>query len=454
MSGMIELTAYSGKFLGPIAKVLGWIMSGIYDIVLKISGGTINSVPLAIVLMTILIYMCLLPLTIQQQKFSKLSQKMQPELNAIRDKYKNRKDQEAMMAMNQETQLVYQKYGISPSGSCIQMLIQMPILFALYRVFYNIPAYIGSVRDSFYTISGNETFHGLVGGIMNTDGFVKKVSDLMTKFNVVTSSGLNIKNVADTLNGASGKDLANYITDIVYKLPSTAWDKSVDGSIFQQFPSLTDQINSTMHDMNHFNYFLGLNISDTPWAIIKSSMEGHAWLLVILAVLIPVLSYITQVINIKLMPTAATAGGDNDQMARQMKTMNTMMPLMSLFFCFVTPVGLGIYWIASAVCRAVQQFFINKHIENLNLEDIIAKNQEKAKKKREKMGISENQISNAARMNTRQVTASSKSSVKTTAEKELELEKANALKANAKPESMAAKANLVREFNERNNKKN
>ena len=107
---------------------------------------------------------------------------MQPELNAIRDKYKNRKDQEAMMAMNQETQLVYQKYGISPSGSCIQMLIQMPILFALYRVFYNIPAYIGSVRDSFYTISGNETFHGLVGGIMNTDGFVKKVSDLMTKF--------------------------------------------------------------------------------------------------------------------------------------------------------------------------------------------------------------------------------------------------------------------------------
>lgn len=78
----------------------------------------------------------------------------------------------------------------------------------------------------------------------------------------------------------------------------------------------------------------------------------------------------------------------------------------------------------------------------------------KSKEKREKMGISENQISNAARMNTRQVTASSKSSVKTTAEKELELEKANALKVNAKPGSMAAKANLVREFNERNNKKN
>lgn len=246
------------------------------------------------------------------------------------------------------------------------------------------------------------------------------------------------------------KYLANYITDIVYKLPSTAWDKSVDGSIFQQFPSLTDQINSTMHDMNHFNYFLGLNISDTPWAIIKSSMEGHAWLLVILAVLIPVLSYITQVINIKLMPTAATAGGDNDQMARQMKTMNTMMPLMSLFFCFVTPVGLGIYWIASAVCRAVQQFFINKHIENLNLEDIIAKNQEKVKKKREKMGVTEERIRQAAAMNTRSI--QSKANV-SSANRELELEKANAAKANAKPGSMAAKANLVKEFREKNNRK-
>ena len=145
----IELTAYNGKILGPIAKVLGWIMSGIYDVVYRLSGGKIESVPLSIIIMTILIYMCLLPLTIKQQKFSKLSQKMQPEIQAIQDKYKNRKDQDSMMAMNQETQLVYQKYGISPTGSCVQMLIQMPILFALYRVFYNIPAYIGSVRNCF-----------------------------------------------------------------------------------------------------------------------------------------------------------------------------------------------------------------------------------------------------------------------------------------------------------------
>ena len=258
--------------------------------------------------------------------------------------------------------------------------------------------------------------------------------------------------MADKLNAATGTTLSNYVTDIMYKLPSTAWEKTADAgkTIFEQFPNLSDSLNSTLHDMNQFNYFLGLNISDTPWAIIKSSIASHAWLLLIIAVLIPVLSYITQVINIKLMPTAATAGGDNDQMARQMKTMNTMMPLMSLFFCFVTPVGLGIYWVASALCRAVQQFFINKHIENLDLEDIIAKNQEKVKKKREKMGVTEERIRQAAAMNTRSI--QSKANV-SSANRELELEKANAAKANAKPGSMAAKANLVKEFREKNNRK-
>ena len=220
------------------------------------------------------------------------------------------------------------------------------------------------------------------------------------------------------------------------------------------FPALTDSIDSTYGVVSHVNNFIGLNISDTPFQIIKAAFAGGSILMAVLALLIPVISYLTQVLNIKLMPTAATAGGDNDQMAQQMKMMNRTMPLFSLVMCFTVPVGLGIYWIASAVVRSIQQFFLNKHFDKIDLDDIIAKNQEKAKKKREKMGISENQISNAARMNTRQVTASSKSSVKTTAEKELELEKANALKANAKPESMAAKANLVREFNERNNKKN
>ena len=192
MSGIV-LTAYSGAILGPIAKLLGWIMNGIYIAMYKLFG--IENVGLSIILLTILIYMCMLPLTIKQQKFSKISQKMQPEMNAIRAKYNGKTDQASAMAMQQETQLIYEKYGVSPSGSCVQMLIQMPIWFALYRVFYNVPAYIGSVKDH---------FADLVSGITATEGFTDTLPTLMEELKIST---------AQVDLSASGDTLNNYIID-------------------------------------------------------------------------------------------------------------------------------------------------------------------------------------------------------------------------------------------------
>jgi len=435
----ILLTAYPGSILGPIAKLLGILMDWIYSGISNITGGRVESVVLSIVIITIIIYMCLLPLTIKQQKFSKLSQKMQPEMQAIQAKYKNKKDQASMMAMQEETQLLYQKYGISPMGSCVQMLIQMPILFALYRVFYNIPAYLSGVKGS---------FTGLVDSIQQTSGYQDTLVSLMEKYNVVTSSGLNASNVASKLADASGDTLSNYIIDILYKLPSKGWDALLDGKFFDGIQSVVEKT----HDaLLHFNYFLGLNISDTPWYIIKSNFtdKPDKWLLfVILALLIPVLSYLTQMINIKLMPQATNG---NDQMASQMKMMNLMMPLMSLFFCFTVPVGLGIYWICSALVRGIQQFFVNRHIENLDLEAVMAKNEEKAKNKRKKMGLSEDYIKKAAQIKTKSI--DSKANVSASADTEEKLAKAAEYKANAKAGSLASKANMVKEFNERNSRK-
>lgn len=435
----ILLTAYPGSILGPIAKLLGILMDWIYSGISNITGGRVESVVLSIVIITIIIYMCLLPLTIKQQKFSKLSQKMQPEMQAIQDKYKNKKDQASMMAMQEETQLLYQKYGISPMGSCVQMLIQMPILFALYRVFYNIPAYLSGVKGS---------FTGLVDSIQQTSGYQNTLVSLMEKYNVVTSSGLNASNAASKLADASGDTLSNYIIDILYKLPSKGWDALMDGKFFDGIQSAVEKT----HDaLLHFNYFLGLNISDTPWYIIKSNFtdKPDKWLLfVILALLIPVLSYLTQMINIKLMPQATNG---NDQVANQMKMMNLMMPLMSLFICFTVPVGLGIYWICSALVRGIQQFFVNRHIENLDLEAVMAKNEEKAKKKREKMGLSEDYIKKAAQIKTKSI--DNKANVSVSAGTEEKLAKAAEYKANAKAGSLASKANMVKEFNERNSRK-
>lgn len=428
MSDML-LTAYNGAILGPIAKLLGWVMNGIYFLMSKIG---IENVGLSIIIFTLVVYAFLFPLTYKQQKFSKLSQKMQPELQAVNKKYQGKKDQASMMAMQEETQAIYQKYGVSMMGSCVQMLIQMPLLFALYRVFMNVPAYVTEVKNN---------FTGLVDGIMATTGYQDKMTELVTNLKIVTQPAANFTVTDPTA-------ISNSIVDVLYKMNSAGWDTLKDS-----FPSLTDTITSTYENVSHVNTFICLNISDTPWYTIKTSFVNHSYLLVIAALLVPVISYLTQVLNMKLMPQAENqASNGTDAMSQQMKMMTKTMPLFSLVMCFTVPVGLGIYWITGAVVRSIQQFALNKHFEKLNLEDIIKKNQEKAKKKREKMGITEKQISNAARINTRQIVEPEKKQI-SSAERELQLEKANVAKAKAKAGSLAAKANMVREFNERNNRK-
>ncbi len=425
----ILLTAYDGMFLGPIAKILGWLMNGIYSLMSLLH---IENVGLSIILFTIVIYILLFPFTYKQQKFSKLQQKMQPELNAINKKYHGKKDQASMMAMQEETQAVYEKYGVSMMGSCVQMLIQMPLLFALYRVFMNVPAYVTGVKNNFSV---------LVNEIMATGGYQEKMTQLVTDLRILTQPAADFTVTDPTA-------ISNSIVDVLYKLNSTGWD-----TLKETFPQLSDTISTTFAKVSDVNNFLWLNISDTPWQIIRTNFESRSYLLVFLALMIPVLSYVSQVVNMKLIPQNSNTGNEqSDNMARQMNMMNKTMPLFSLVMCFSVPVGLGIYWIAGAVVRSVQQFFLNRHFEKVDLEDIIKKNQEKMKKKREKMGIAENQISNAARMNTRQMVDAKKKQL-TSAEKEAEIQKANAARSKAKASSMSAKANLVREFNERNNKK-
>ena len=434
----ILLTPYDGAILGPIAKLLGVIMNAIYMFMNNVFN--VESVGLSIILFTIVIYTLMLPLTYKQQKFSKLSQAMQPELKAIQEKYKNKKDQASQMAMNNETQMIYDKYGISPMGSCGQMLIQMPILFALYRVFYNVPAYITAVRDKFVVIADD---------IMAYDGF----ADIMTKIQTDYKVTLNVQPDFVVSDTNTIDQVRNFIIDVIYKVPSidSLVKPNADGEVyFTSLDSVTEIMNSGVEAFHEFNFFLGLNISDNPWNIITTNFSSGNYLLVFAALLIPLLSYLTQVLSFRLMPNANNdKNNQNDMMAQQMKMMNKTMPLMSLFFCFTLPVGLGIYWVISAAYRSVQQVIINKVISNMSLDDIIEKNKEKAKKKQEKRGVYENQIREAAAVKTR--TIESKANINNYAE----LDKNGYDNSNRtyKPGSMAAKANMVREYNERNSRK-
>lgn len=427
----ILLTQYQGMFIGPVAKILGYLMEGIFYVLNMIG---IQNSGLSIILFTVVIYLCMTPLTIKQQKFSKLQSKMSPEIQAIQAKYKNKKDNDSMMAMNQETQAVYAKYGVSASGSCIQLLIQMPILFALYRVIYAIPAYVASVKEVFFP------FVDKLIAQKGSAEFIQKFSN----------AGMYAKQFENEsfISGVTSYIQNTYI-DVLNRASTADWL-----SLKTQYPSLSVDVDATMSTLERYNNFLGLNIANSPSFIIKDAFSSGAYLLVVGAILIPVLAAATQWINTKLMPTQASSGNEKaDQMAAQMKMMNTMMPLMSAFFCFTLPAGMGIYWIAGAVIRSIQQVIINKHIDKMDFDSIIEKNKDKAAKKMEKNKAKTEKMQQYANMSTRNIDINKKSNI-SDAEREAALKRANEYYSkNAKPGSMAAKANMVREYNEKNTRK-
>lgn len=427
------MTKVSMPIIGWVSEILGWMINVIYS-GLELIG--ITNIGLSIILFTLVVYLLMTPLQIKQQKFSKLNAVMQPEIQKIQKKYNGKKDQDSMMKQNEEISAVYQKYGVSPTGSCVQLLIQMPVLLALYQVIYHIPGYITGVRN---------VFTGLTTKIMSVDGFGSIISQFLTD-NKITMTGI-------TANTEFTKATT---IDFLYKLSPSQLEKFSQISDFSGFSDLFDKV---AQQTSHMNTFLNLNISDTPLAIIKSGMaQGGAagYLLVFSAVMVPILAWLTQWMNYKLMPQPKQApNSEPSAMEASMKSMNTFMPIMSAVFCFTFPVGIGIYWVIGAVIRCIQQLVINRKMEQMDMEELVRHNQEKMKKKMEKRGVSAQQINQQARMNARNIQAPDKTSGLSQEEKAAQRKKATEYynNANVKPGSLAAKANMVKQFDEKNAKK-
>ena len=182
------------------------------------------------------------------------------------------------------------------------MVIQMPILFALYRVIWNIPAYVTSVKNYFVP---------LADALLKTNG----AQDFMAE-------------IAKT-NAVTFNDMTQLtLIDVLYKFKPDNWS-----ALLEQFPDLSSLITSTQKDVDRMNYFLGLNIADSPASIFQTALAAGSIALIIAAILVPLLSALTQWLNTKLMSTqndnATSGNAQADTMASTMKTMNVMMPLMS-----------------------------------------------------------------------------------------------------------------------------
>ncbi|WP_455715651.1 YidC/Oxa1 family membrane protein insertase [Anaerosporobacter sp.] len=399
----------SGGILGPIASLLGWILNVIYEF---LSLFHIENAALCIILFTFIVKALMIPLTIKQQKFTRISSKMNPELMKIQEKYKGKRDEVSMRKQQLETQAVYQKYGANPTSGCLPMLITLPILFALYQVIYRIPAYIGDIRSLYESIAT---------GLQSTPDFANTLAD-------------NLK-----VTGLSADSSINSIIDALSKFNTGTW-----ADLAKNFPNLSDVITTNSDKIMHINSFLGgLNIADTP---VSKMWPG---------LLVPILAVATQWYQTKQM-TDTNGMDKNAPAAASMKAMNTFMPLFSGFICLTLPIGIGLYWVAGSVFQIIQQFAINRHFEKIDIDKLVEQSVEKAKKKKKHVDY-EKTLEELAKKQTKSIgdkagaynnSASNSNSIKNKANSNVNTKENNdSANKNYKPGSIAERANLLKGMN-------
>lgn len=462
-----------------ISSILGYVMNALYEF-LDVVG--IANIGLCIIIFTVIVKLILLPMTIKQQKFTKLSSVMNPELQAIQKKYRNKTDQESMIKMREETNAVYEKYGTSASGGCMQLLIQMPIIFALYAVINSIPAYVGDVEEMYKAVSKvayesvdeyhefdeiskligkeNKDFSNIISLYYTDKDKDEAIDVIYTEF-----SNLNIDSWAqfDQMYEAS-KDIIKNIK----KVSDEDWDKLIKENkdskeLLEKYKNLSDgELDSILKDLekneklidketkpiDEVYEFLGINLSKSPSHQLG---EGVWW-----ALLIPILSALSQFLSVKISQSRNTnTGAEDNPMVQSMNTTMMFMPLMSAFFCYTFQSGLGLYWVISSVVQIVQQIFINMYFDKLDVNDIIKKNLEKVNKQRAAQGLPPKKITEVANSNVKNISSNKPATSKPASTQNTKNTTSTGTSSNSgegKKLGIAAKANLVKEFNEKNKK--
>ena len=432
---MYFLTAHGGTILGPIAKLFGYLMNGIYLALDKIGIGNIG---LAIIIFTLITRLLLYPFTLRQQKSSKIMNIIQPEIKAIQEKYEGKKDQQSLMQQQAEIKAVYEKYGTSMTGSCVQLLIQMPILFALYRVIMNIPAYVPAIKEKFMVVVD------AMGGTNAIATLTKFFEDNAKNIKGITLDQLHNFGTEGSYTVEAQKD---FIIDFLYKLNPTQMQ-----DLASKFPEATEKILTQVKEINNANSFLGLNLSTAP-----SSMGFLSPY-----ILIPILAGLSQYASVLVLQNQtnnkkSNEANEEDTMQQTMKSMNVMMPIMSAVFCWGFATGLGIYWIATSVFMVLTTMIVNAQLKNLDIDQMLKENIEKANKKRAKKGlppINEEKATDIIRK---------REEKKEKQEKEREIKLANQQKQTEDADkyyfgdeednnSIFAKINMVKKYNEKHNK--
>lgn len=359
------LTKYGGAFMGPVARLMGVIFNALYNL---FSNFGIESIAVSVIVFTVLIRLLMFPLSVKQTRSSKIQEYLQPEFNKINRKYKGKKDQESLLAQQQETQELQKKYGISMTSGCLTSLIQFPIFMGLYYVIQNIPAYVTKVHDM---------YAGIAEAIIRTPGSYSYISKFAeaNKLSRITSEVTKYATSMDAayLSSKAGKANVNAVIDILGKCNSSLFDK-LSSHFGGEVASQISQNKGTIMHVNDFIF--GINLTETP-----------GWHLSVL-MLIPIASLVFQFLSMIVMPMSATGDAQQDAQMKSMRRMTFIMPIFSFIITVNVPAGLGLYWATSALISFLITYFTNLYYKHKDMSVIVEKQRRKAEKKNAKKSAS------------------------------------------------------------------
>lgn len=318
-----------GSILGPIAGLMGkfynMLFNGLNDMV---AAGALG---LAIIVFTLIVKTLLFPLMIKQQKSSFKMQMLQPELDKIKNKYKDKKDQLSQQKMAMEMQDFQKSNGISLMGGCLPLLVQLPILYALFYLFQNAYVYVDVIGQNYVEIA-NAIVQIPVDLRMEVfQPFAQGFVDTYKNVEVIKTFGFDMGNT-------------EHIVMLINYLKVDDWT-----TIMTQLGTNGNGLLPFLEAKNGIETFLTIPLV---------SAAGLSWP----GVTIPALAAITTFAQSKITMAMSPASSDpNNPAASMTKTMTYMMPFMMGFFCISMPAGLGLYWTISNIFGVIQQVILQKY---------------------------------------------------------------------------------------------
>ncbi len=252
----------------------------------------------ALLLFAVIIEIVLLPFGIKQQKNSIKQAKLRPKEMAIRKKYAGRDDNPTKQKMSLEIQELYQKEGYNPMGGCLPLLIQFPIIIALYNI------------------------------VMNPLKYIMRLDvDVIDR----------IKNVVSSVTEKT--------YDAVRNIDMLSDMQTLGYSHFANVEGFTEDMYSSLPNLQMFGG--AINLGATPSFTIN-------WLL-----LVPLFTFISYFLSMKLTRKLTYQPMSDDKaMGCSNKMMDLMMPLFSVYLSFIMPAAIGVYWIFKCILGLIKQFAI------------------------------------------------------------------------------------------------